>query len=666
MLEVQAHGASPLIHLFGASNLHLARQKRTAPTKREQLLAYLAVQEGAEAEADVLIPLLFSDTHKEGQRSHLADALYHLGRDLEAAFGPAAGGAVIRSDGRVRLNPSALDTDVARFLRLCEDGSPNALQYARTLYRRGRLLEGWGEEGLGLPWCQEARKRFAAHYRDLLHALLAQARQSPRRRQETIGLLEELVAAQPGSVSASRDLAEFLMRCGEYDDALRTLRSFRRAYPNEGASLTELERRVVSACLEEQEVTTESAARDALVHLRGTALADGADERLASYALGRLLDTAREALAGFGSPHTKETRAAQDRLRRESDTARVALSASAGTGKTAKSGVSSESSSSESSSSENSSSGILARQGLALAEVLVELWTAQGDWEGARRHLERLVTMPTDHAATEARANVLNGLGVLAVQTQDFEGALRLLEQALAVGEQLPEQAGRELIGARVHNSLAFLHHYRQGPDLDRAGYHLRRSLDLFDARVRAGEASRDVAWPLLGLGNLLLDQSQGAEAEACFEKCLASGGHRRAIAYAHQALARSSGERGDAGRAYEHLAAHLAIFRDLGDAGGLASALDAFAGWAASDEQWERSARLAGAAESWREQAGINRWPWQQPQAEVLPVLLGERLGEQRRDSLIKEFANMPGDLERAIGEALGAGEVNQLGEGG
>lgn len=645
----------PLIHLFGIPDLRLARQKRIVPTKREQLLAYLAVQEAAEAEDALLIPLLFDTVHKDGHRSHLAGTLYHLGRDLEAVFGSGKQVAIARSGGRVRLNPSVLDTDAALFLRLCDTGTPEALRRARALYQRGRLLEGWGEEGLGLPWCLEARKRFAAHHRDLLHALLAHARQSPRRRQETICLLEEIAAAQPGSASACRDLAEFLLRRGEYDAALRTLRDFRRAYPGASAALAGVERQVVSACLEETEVTPEGAARDALAHMRGTALAEGADERLASYALGSLLETARAALAGFGSPHTEQTRAAQDRLRREVNTARAVLKASAG---------SEISSGSGDGSSGNGSSGTLAQQGLALAEVLVELWTAQGDWGGARHHLERLVTMPTDLTATEARANVLNGLGVLAVQTQDFEGALRLLGQALAVGEQLPEQADRERIGARVHNSLAFLHHFRPGPDLDRAEHHLRRSLDLFEARAQAGEPSRDVAWPLLGLGNLLLDRGQGTEAEAHFRECLAAGGHRRAIAYAHQALARLCGERGDAGSAYEHLAAQLTIFRDLGDAGGLASALDAFAGWAASDEQWERSARLAGAAEAWREQVGISRWPWQQPQAEVLQALLGERLGEQRRDVLLGELAKMPGDLEEAIEEALGAGEASRAGE--
>ena len=194
---------------------------------------------------------------------------------------------------------------------------------------------------------------------------------------------------------------------------------------------------------------------------------------------------------------------------------------------------------------------------------------------------------------------------------------------------------------------------------MDRAEHHLRRSLALFAARAQAGEPSRDVAWPLLGLGNLLVDRQRWEEAEACFRDCLAAaGGHRRAVAYAHQALARLCGERGDAGGAYEHLAAQLAIFRDLGDAGGLASALDAFAGWAASDGQWERSARLAGAVEAWRRHTGIGRWPWQQPQAEVLLLRQGELLGEQRRDALLGELSAMPGDLDRAIGEALGAGE--------
>ena len=487
---------TPLIHLFGIPDLRLARTKRIVPTKREQLLAYVAAQEAAEAKATVLIPLLFDDDHKAIYSSHLTGTLYHLGRDLERAFGPGAGGAIIRSSGQVRLNPSILDTDASLFLRLCNDGTPEALRRAYALYHRGRLLEGWGEEGAGLAWCQEVRERFAACYRDLLHALLAQARRIPRRRQETIGLLEELAAAQPGSDLACRDLAEFLLRCGEYDAVLRTLRDFRRVYPKAGAALAGMERRVVAACLKETEVTPEGAAQDALAHLRGTSLAEGADEHLASYALENLLETARQALAGFGSPHTEQTRAAQNRLRREADTARAALSASARSGTTAGSSVGSDC----------YSPGALARQGLALAEVLVELWTAQGEWEDARRHLERLVTMPTDHAATEARANVLNGLGVLAVQTQDFEGALRLLGQALAVGEQLPGQAERERIGARVHNSLAFLHHFRPSPYLGRAEHHLRRSLTLFEARAQAGEPSRDVAWPLLGLGNLLLD----------------------------------------------------------------------------------------------------------------------------------------------------------------
>ena len=108
-----------------------------AGTKAVLLLAYLALKPGKAHSRETLIGLLWSDRGDSQARASLRQALWSLGQALKSVK-PRP---LVIDGEMISLDPTAIETDVAKFERLVKDGTPKALQEAAALYQ-GELLQG--------------------------------------------------------------------------------------------------------------------------------------------------------------------------------------------------------------------------------------------------------------------------------------------------------------------------------------------------------------------------------------------------------------------------------------------------------------------------------------------------------------------------------------------
>ena len=125
--------------LLGGFRAHLDPGAPLAfPTRKAQaLLSYLAMPVGEPHSRDKLASLLWGSTVETTARTSLRQTLYSLRRILRRAESEP-----LRADGNlVSVDPSAVSLDVLEFERCVQEGTPQALAEAVTLYR-GDLLEG--------------------------------------------------------------------------------------------------------------------------------------------------------------------------------------------------------------------------------------------------------------------------------------------------------------------------------------------------------------------------------------------------------------------------------------------------------------------------------------------------------------------------------------------
>src|SRR4029450_9369744 len=125
--------------LLGGLRAHLDPGAPLAfPTRKAQaLLAYLAMPPGEAHPRDKLASLLWGSTVETTARTSLRQTLYSLRRILRRAEGEP-----LHADGHlISVDPGAGSLDVLEFERCVQEGTPQALAEAVTLYR-GDLLEG--------------------------------------------------------------------------------------------------------------------------------------------------------------------------------------------------------------------------------------------------------------------------------------------------------------------------------------------------------------------------------------------------------------------------------------------------------------------------------------------------------------------------------------------
>jgi tetratricopeptide (TPR) repeat protein len=302
-----------------------------------------------------------------------------------------------------------------------------------------------------------------------------------------------------------------------------------------------------------------------------------------------------------------------------------------------------------------------AADGVQLAICLCRFWSSHGHITEGRAWLEEAVARGAD-APDNLRAKALSEAGVLARMQGDFGRASVLFERCLAVYRELGDLEGMAIALSRLGTVV-----HDQG-DLARAHTLYSEALRLF----RALGDRRGIATVLGNLGTIARDEGAHAQSQALEEECLALWrelGDIRGVAAATNNLAgvahdvgdderagglyrenlalfrelgdrrnvaitlRNLGEvllrRGDPRGAWELLVESIAIRQELADKLGIAGGLEQLAYAASAVGQWERAARLLGAAEVQRGSIGATLVPSEQPAhaqiVEELRTVLGE-----------------------------------------
>jgi predicted ATPase/class 3 adenylate cyclase len=235
---------------------------------------------------------------------------------------------------------------------------------------------------------------------------------------------------------------------------------------------------------------------------------------------------------------------------------------------------------------------------LRLANTLGRFWYRHGHLQEGVARLEHALAVATD-ADEMQRATALRHLGTLLETRRDVRAARACFEEALAICRRRSDRACE----ATCLNSLGIV--ARTAGDLAQAETNfldslaLRRELD-------------DVAGTATTLSNLALvvmDRDQVARALELLHEAHAidrNAGNRWELACSSNNLGVAHLIDGHPEIGEPLIAEALRTFVELGDDDGVAESLEALAGVAASKDEAIRAIRLAGAANSLRQRAGI------------------------------------------------------------
>ncbi len=339
-------------------------------------------------------------------------------------------------------------------------------------------------------------------------------------------------------------------------------------------------------------------------------------ETIHQYALERLAEAGEEAqtrrrhaehYAAFAEQATpqlngREHLAWLDRLEAEHDNLRAALSWSLQTG---------------------AAEGERVAIGLRLVQALGQFWFRHGHVPEGRRWLERAMDLAPDDAGAPL-ARLAHWLGVLLDEQGELEAGLRFLERSLAIWRELGDrdQQAREL------NSLGITHRWLGHLDTARSV--------LEESAAIAREIGSDVrlAAALTNLGQLESEAGHLDRAAQVLREALAldrKQGDTWGVVLDQQSLAVVSLRAGRISEASEMVSATFDYVATSGDAATLISAIEQSACIAAELGDVMRAARLAGAAEAIRAEAGT---PIPQPDAALLERFLAPARATVDRDA--------------------------------
>ena len=229
--------------------------------------------------------------------------------------------------------------------------------------------------------------------------------------------------------------------------------------------------------------------------------------------------------------------------------------------------------------------------GVAMAADLWLYWEARGHLGEGRRWLARLV--PACSADSRERARGLGVAGYLALAATDLDTARPLLEEALGSGRRLNEPF--VVAFATQYLGVATLF---EG-DLDAAGRLLREAAALHREQDPGLSA---FAMADAGIGALFARSYQAAAEAFADSLALNEGRDPWTRSHALWGLGLLRWLTGSAEEAAHLQQEALRLMRAVDNRSGVALCVEALAWLAASDQGWERAARLAGAAEAvWR-----------------------------------------------------------------
>jgi predicted ATPase/DNA-binding CsgD family transcriptional regulator len=301
-----------------------------------------------------------------------------------------------------------------------------------------------------------------------------------------------------------------------------------------------------------------------------------------------------------------------------------------------------------------------AEMALRLATKLWWFWYKRGHLSEGRRWLEEVLSHSI--SSTSARAEVLNGAGVLARNQSDYERAQAWLEESLALWRELGEKAGASKVlidmgtvagdqgdhsrataffekslrlkkelgdtwgTALVLGNLGVAAHHRG--DLADAAALLEESLALF--RVLGDKAS--IAWTFGTLGEVTEDKGEYEKAAASYQESLLlyrTVGDKEGIADLTRSLGRIAQIQADYGRAAKLYDESLRLYTQLGNKLSTAKDLEGVATLHAACGQPEPATRLWAAAEALREEISAPLENIERTKQEALIAAARKSLGE-------------------------------------
>lgn len=278
-----------------------------------------------------------------------------------------------------------------------------------------------------------------------------------------------------------------------------------------------------------------------------------------------------------------------------------------------------------------------------LVHAIKLYWFMRGLLNLGHRVTVDAISIPASEPNSLARCKALWVAGQICSYTGRYEEAQQYLQEGLAIARYHND---RHMIAA-VQNYLA-LAALGQG-DRAAARMHCEEALEL----ARELGDRREIA----GLSNALaqLNRLDGNldGAEPLYEQVVALAHElrdREIVAIGTLGLAMVAIGRGSAGRARELLREVLTIANETGSQPAGRAALEISAGLAALQEEWERCARLYGAAEAQTLRTGIRRDPADEAFLQPLISNAREALGESQ--FTLAEASGRPLLFEQAIAE--------------
>jgi predicted ATPase/DNA-binding SARP family transcriptional activator len=180
--------------------------------KAAWLLAYLALHLDSAQPRERLVDLFWGDRDLAAGRDGLSTALAQLKRQFRSA-GSSAANLFIADWQQVRLDPSLVSTDLARFDHLLQQAGLasdrsvqiDLLQEATSLYR-GPILPGWDAE-----WAIQARTHYQSLFLDALRRL-ARLLEETERFAEALACIECALALSPYSEELVRSQMRLFVR----------------------------------------------------------------------------------------------------------------------------------------------------------------------------------------------------------------------------------------------------------------------------------------------------------------------------------------------------------------------------------------------------------------------------------------------------------------------
>jgi non-specific serine/threonine protein kinase len=290
--------------------------------------------------------------------------------------------------------------------------------------------------------------------------------------------------------------------------------------------------------------------------------------------------------------------------------------------------------------------------GLTIAADLWLYWEARGHLGEGRRWLDRLLAAGTQ--PPDVRARGLAAAGYLALAATDARAARTLLEEA----RDLADAHDQPLVGAVARQYLGQAALF--GGDLRSADRLLRAAA----ARYRDADDRREAfCWADIGVA-ALLDGRRQAAAEA-FERSLDlnQGGDPWTRSHALWGLGLVRLDDGDSAGAADLEREALRLIREVDDRSGIALCVGALGMVAAAQQEWDRAARLSGAADAvWDSIPADVPGPVAALRDRHLPAAR-RTLGDTRWNSRYQDGAAL--DRRQAVGLALGESHEIKPSEG-